>query len=130
MQLQQAQRQQVKLRIGLSGPSGFGKTYSALLLAKGITNDYKKIVVIDTENGSASLYSHLGSYNTITIRAPFTPEKYISAIEICEEAKMKVIIIDSITHEWSGAGGCLEIQDQLGGRFQDWAPVLKGIKPL
>ncbi|WP_246139153.1 AAA family ATPase [Gelidibacter salicanalis] len=117
MQLQQAQRQQVKLRIGLSGPSGFGKTYSALLLAKGITNDYTKIAVIDTENGSASLYSHLGRYNTITLQAPFSPEKYIAAIEICEKAKMEVIIIDSITHEWTGAGGCLEIHDQLGGKL-------------
>ena len=123
MQLQQAQKKQVKLRIGISGPSGFGKTYSALLLAYGMTGDYSKIAIIDTENGSASLYSELGNYNTLTLEAPFSPEKYIQAIKLCEEAKMEVIIIDSISHEWSGKGGCLEIQEQLGGRFQDWAKV-------
>jgi hypothetical protein len=123
MKLQQAQKKQVKLRIGISGPSGFGKTYSALLLAYGMTGDYSKIAIIDTENGSASLYSELGNYNTLTLEAPFSPEKYIQAIKLCEEAKMEVIIIDSITHEWNGKGGCLDIQEQLGGRFQDWAKV-------
>ena len=123
MKLQQAQKQQVKLRVGISGPSGFGKTYSALLLAYGMTEDYSKIAIIDTENGSANLYSELGNYNTLTLEAPYTPEKYIKAIQVCEKANMDVIIIDSISHEWSGKGGCLEIQEQLGGRFQDWAKV-------
>ncbi len=49
MQLQKAQRHQVKLRLGLSGASGFGKSYSALLLAYGITEDWTKIAVVDTE---------------------------------------------------------------------------------
>ncbi|WP_308991623.1 AAA family ATPase [Mariniflexile litorale] len=123
MELKQAQREQVKLRIGLSGASGFGKTYSALLLAYGITGDYSKIAIIDTENQSASLYAHLGNYNTISLEAPYAPEKYIEAIEVCEKAGMEVIIIDSITHEWNGKGGCLEIHEQLGGRFQDWAKI-------
>jgi hypothetical protein len=123
MKLQIAQRNQVKLRLGLSGASGFGKTYSALLLAYGITNDWSKIAIIDTENGSASLYSHLGNYNVLTLEEPFKPERYIEAIEICEKSEIEVIIIDSISHEWSGKGGCLEIHEQLGGRFQDWARV-------
>jgi adenylylsulfate kinase-like enzyme len=62
MQLRQSERKQVKLRLGLSGASGFGKTKSALLLAYGMTNDWNKIAVIDTENSSASLYSDLGNY--------------------------------------------------------------------
>jgi len=123
MKLQQAQRSQVKLRIGLSGPSGYGKTYSALLLAFGITNDWSKIAVIDTENNSASLYSHLGDYNVLSLGEPFTPHRYIEAIKTCENADMEVIIIDSISHEWSGKGGCLEMHDKLGGRFQDWAKI-------
>ena len=68
MKLKQAQRNQVKLRLGLSGPSGYGKTYSALLLAFGITNDWSKIAIIDTENNSASLYSHLGEFNVLTLK--------------------------------------------------------------
>lgn len=123
MKLQTAQRSQVKLRLGLSGASGFGKTYSALLLAYGITNDWTKIAIIDTENNSASLYSDLGNYNVITFSEPYSPERYIKAIKTCEEAQIEVIVIDSITHEWQGTGGCLNIHEQLGGRFQDWAKV-------
>lgn len=123
MELKRAQREAVKLKIGLSGASGFGKTYSALLLAFGITNDWSKIAVIDTENGSASLYAHLGNYNTISLAPPFSPERYVDAIKTCEMAGIEVIIVDSITHEWSGSGGCLEIHEKLGGRFQDWAKV-------
>ena len=123
MKLTKAERHQVKLRLGLSGASGFGKTYSALLLAYGITNDWTKIAVIDTENGSASLYSHLGEYNALTLDEPFSPERYIEAIETCEKAGVEVIIIDSISHEWSGKGGCLELHEQLGGKFQDWAKI-------
>ncbi|WP_016988904.1 AAA family ATPase [Flavobacterium sp. ACAM 123] len=123
MKLQKAERNQVKLRLGLSGASGFGKSYSALLLAYGITNDWTKIAIIDTENNSASLYSHLGDFNVLSLNEPYAPERYIQAIEVCEKEEIEVVIIDSITHEWSGKGGCLELHEQLGGRFQDWAKI-------
>jgi len=123
MKLQIAEKKKVKLKIGLSAASGFGKTYSALLLAKGICGDWSKIAVIDTENSSASLYSDLGRYNTIDLKPPFSPERYIEAIDMCEKAGIEVIICDSITHEWDGEGGCLQIADSLGGRFQDWGKV-------
>lgn len=123
MKLQTAQRHQVKLRLGLSGASGFGKSYSALLLAYGITNDWSKIAIIDTENNSASLYSHLGDFSVLSLDEPYSQERYIEAIKTCENASMEVIIIDSITHEWQGKGGCLQIHEQLGGRFQDWSKV-------
>lgn len=101
MELKKATRKQVKLRLNISAPSGAGKTYSALRMAKGICGSWDKIAVIDTENGSASLYSHLGDFNTIDLTAPFTPEKYIQAIETCEAAGMEVIILDSTSHEWT-----------------------------
>lgn len=123
MQLKQSQRQQVKLRLGLSGASGFGKTKSALLLAYGMTQDWSKIAVIDTENSSASLYSDLGNYNVLDLQAPYSPERYIQAIELCETSGISVVIIDSASHEWNGTGGCLDIHEKLGGRFQDWANV-------
>ncbi|SNQ43834.1 AAA family ATPase [Cellulophaga lytica] len=123
MQLKQSKRQNVKLRLGISGASGFGKTHSALLLAYGMTQDWSKVAVIDTENSSASLYSDLGNFNVLELKAPYSPERYIEAIEVCEKSNMEVIIIDSITHEWNGTGGCLEIHNKLGGRFQDWARV-------
>jgi len=123
MKLKQAKRTEVKLRIGLSGASGFGKTYSALLLAYGMTNDWSKIAVIDTENSSANLYAHLGDFSVLELQEPYSPERYIEAIKTCENASVEVIIIDSISHEWNGTGGCLEIHDKMGGRFQDWAKL-------
>ena len=123
MELRKATRSQAKLRVGVTGPSGAGKTYSALLIARGLTDDWNKIAVIDTENGSGELYSDMGDYNVLTLNAPFSPEKYVEAIKTCEEGGMDVIVIDSTSHEWDGPGGCLEIQEKLGGKFQDWAKV-------
>src|SRR6476646_8167089 len=111
--LRKAQKSKSKLRIGLSGTSGSGKTYSALLLAYGLVGDWSKVVIIDTENGSADLYDKLGDYNVITLKAPFSPERYIQAIQECEDADMQAIIIDSTSHEWEGKGGCLEINEQI-----------------
>lgn len=108
--LRKAQRRAAKIRLGLASPSGGGKTYSALLIAKGLAGSWDKVAIIDTENGSADLYSHLGDFNVLQLTAPHHPEKYIDAIRECEQAGMEVIIIDSITHEWSGVGGCLELQ--------------------
>ncbi len=123
MQLKKSKKQNVKLRLGISGASGFGKTHSALLLAYGMTKDWTKIAVIDTENSSASLYSDLGEFNVLDLQAPFSPERYTQAITICEKAGIEVCIIDSITHEWNGTGGCLQIHEKYGGRFQDWQKI-------
>jgi hypothetical protein len=109
MQLKKATRKQVKLRLNISAPSGAGKTMSALRMAYGITNDWTKIAVVDTENGSASLYSHLGDFSTIDLAPPFTPEKYIEAINICVNAGIDVIILDSTSHEWA----CLIEENEL-----------------
>jgi hypothetical protein len=121
MQLQTASRKKVKIKMNIASPSGFGKTYSSLQLGIGITGNWEKIAVIDTENDSASLYSHLGPFKTLRLDAPYTPDRYIEAIETCEKAGMELIIIDSITHVWKGQGGILEYQNSLGGRYQDWA---------
>jgi hypothetical protein len=121
MQLQTASRKKVKIKMNIASPSGFGKTYSSLQLGIGITGNWEKIAVIDTENDSASLYSHLGPFKTLRLDPPYTPDRYIEAIETCEKAGMELIIIDSITHVWKGQGGILEYQNALGGRYQDWA---------
>ena len=124
IQLKKATRKQVKLRLGLSAVSGGGKTYSALLLAYGMTNDWTKIAVIDTENSSASLYSHLGEFNVIDLQAPFEPERYIEAVKACEDGGMEVIIIDSVTHEWDGKGGILDTANGMtGNSYTNWAKL-------
>jgi hypothetical protein len=113
MQLKKATRQKVHLRLNLSGPSGSGKTMSALRMAYGLCSNWEKIAVIDTENGSASLYSHLGAFNVIDLAPPFSPERYIEAINACTSAGMEVVVIDSSSHEWNGPGGCIDINEQL-----------------
>jgi hypothetical protein len=111
--------------MGLSATSGAGKTYSALLMAKGIAGgDFSKVALIDTENGSGDLYAHLGPYNVLPLVAPFTPERYIESIKECEAAGMEVIIVDSITHEWDGQGGLLSISAAMSGNsYTNWAKL-------
>jgi hypothetical protein len=121
IQIRKAERIKAPLKISLSGTSGSGKSYSALLMARGMASSWDKVCVIDTENGSADLYGHLGGYNVISLKADFTPDKYIEAIHAAEDAGMEVIVIDSITHVWNGKGGLLEYQSAIGGRYQDWA---------
>jgi hypothetical protein len=121
MQLLKASRKKASIKMSLQGPSGSGKTYSSLLLAYGLSNDWSKIAVIDTENHSSELYSHLGSYNVLQLSAPFTPEKYIQAIEVCGQAGMQVIVIDSISHEWEFI---LEAHASLtGNSFSNWQKI-------
>jgi len=105
-----AERKQAKLRLALAGPSGSGKTYSALLIAKGIGG---RIAVLDTETGSASLYSDLVDFDVVELCAPFTPERYIEVISAAESAGYDTLIIDSYSHEWTGSGGCLEANEQV-----------------
>lgn len=121
MQLQDATREQVKLKLNISGPSGSGKTAGALLMAYGLVEDWSKIGVIDTENRSASLYSNftlpngekIGKFKALNLEPPFSPERYIQAIDICLRAGMQCIVIDSSTHEWDGPGGAKDINDKL-----------------
>lgn len=110
MQFKKAERKQAKLRLALTGPSGSGKTYSALRLAKGIGG---RIAVIDTERNSASLYTHVTDFDALDLQPPYTPERFIEAIRAAEQSGYDVLIIDSITHEWSGVGGCLELSDEI-----------------
>ena len=122
MKLRQSERKKALIKMALQGSAGSGKTMSALLLAKGLTEgDFSKVAVIDTENGSADLYAHLGNYNVLTLEPPFSPEKYIQAIEVCENSGMKVIIVDSISHCWDYL---LDFHSSLtGNSFTNWGKV-------
>lgn len=123
MEIRKALRKQAKIKLALQGSAGSGKTFSALLLASGMTA-WSKIALIDTENHSADLYAHLGEFNVLQLSKPFSPERYISAIEICEQVGMEVIIVDSITHEWEGSGGILDIHGNMpGNSFTNWSKI-------
>ncbi|WP_255360747.1 AAA family ATPase [Flavobacterium sp. 83] len=108
--------------MALQAPSGAGKSYSALLLAQGLTNgNLSKVAVIDTEAGSSNLYAHIGSYNVLNLESPHSPERYIEAIDLCIKSGMEVIILDSISHCWDFL---LDYHASLtGNSFTNWNKI-------
>ena len=121
MKLQTAARKRAKIKMGLQGPTGSGKTYTSLLISNGLCVSWDKVAVIDSENGSSELYSHLGPYQVLQLHAPFSPERYIEAITLCEKSGIEVVIIDSITHEWENL---LEYHSSMqGNSFTNWGKV-------
>lgn len=124
-----AERKRSYVKIALCGVSGSGKTYSALLMAQGLG---EKIAMIDTENGSGELYSDLYDYDVAQIVPPFITTNYINAIKEAENAGYDVLIIDSLSHVWNGAGGLLEQQEQIARtkyKGNSWA-AWKDITPM
>ena len=119
--LRPAVREKIGLLFGVAGASGSGKTFSALTLARGIANGSGKIAVVDTEAGRSLHYApkpgvllaeqpNAFEFLHLDFQPPFTPERYIEAIQACEAAGATVIVIDSMSHEWNGEGGCADMQ--------------------
>ena len=132
MEIKKASKKQLKIKIALNGSSGSGKTAGALLIAYGICNDWEKICVIDAENRSSELYvgmkfgeTIVGDFNTIQLAKPYSPERYIEAIDLClSSSNIEVVIIDSMSHEWDGSGGVLDIHNSMtGNSFTNWAKL-------
>lgn len=118
-----AERTKLKLRLGIEGPSGSGKTFSALRIATGLVGENGKICVIDTENNSASLYSEKFIFDVGVLNPPYTPERFVEYIKEAEK-EYDCIILDSMSHEWIGSGGLLEIHDNMpGNSWTNWAKV-------
>ena len=120
-----AERKKAKLRLGIVGPAGSGKTYGALLVAMGLGG---KIAMIDTENGSGDLYAGLGEYDVCTRAAPYEVQKYLAAIHDAERAGYDVLIIDSLSHAWAGEGGLLDQQGKIadagrGNSYTAWRKI-------
>lgn len=107
-----ATKTQAKLRLALQGPSGGGKTYSALSIASHIA-PLAKVAVIDTEHGSAAKYaSDFPGFSTLCLTNSYAPVTFIEAIKDAEQSGFDVVIIDSLTHAWNGPGGFLEMVDE------------------
>lgn len=111
LDFEDAVRAAEKARIALTGPSGSGKTYTALSIATGLLPDGGTIGVIDTERGSASKYAGLFTFKTMKLPT-FEPQALIRALAVAAARGIDVVIIDSLTHFWSGRGGALAQVDQ------------------
>lgn len=123
MTFKRATRSQARLRLGLVGPAGSGKTMTALRIASGLGG---RIAVVDTERGSASLY--MGErdmeFDVIELDS-YEVENFIEAINAAAAGGYSTLIIDSLSHAWAGKGGILEFVDkagkrQGGGNFGAW----------
>ena len=126
MEFRKAEKQKAKLRLAITGTAGSGKTYGALLIAKGLSG---RIVLLDTENGSGDLYAGICDYDVGAIQAPYDIVKYIDGIKQAEKLGYNVIIIDSLSHAWSGEGGLLEQVDNIasasrsGNSYTAWRQI-------
>lgn len=119
-----AVKEKLRLRLAIEGPSGSGKTYSALLIARGLVGTEGRIAMIDTEQESGKLYSDVTPFDHAPLNGPYTPDRYVSLINMAEKAGYDCIIIDSMSHEWMGIGGILEMHDAMpGNSYTNWAKV-------
>ena len=125
-----AVKEKIYTKIALMAPSGGGKTYSALRLATGMANEIKeltgnetRILMANSEKSRGTYYATEFDYDIVDLEAPFNPELYIDVIQYALDEKYDILIIDSTTPEWDGPGGCLELQQKAGGKYQDWKTV-------
>lgn len=121
LNIRKAERAGSKVVIGIAGISGSGKTYTALKIARGMVDHPGEIGFLDTENRRGSLYADIldAPFLIGDLYAPFSPERYSQAIKEFQDAGVNVLVIDSISHEWEGDGGCIDIAN---------APLLRGKK--
>jgi energy-coupling factor transporter ATP-binding protein EcfA2 len=134
---QKATKTQLKARVAIDGPSGSGKTWTALVVATALAGENGRIVVVDTERRSASLYANKFTFDTVNLPLTdergnedprgFSPEVYTEVIEALEN-DYDVIVIDSTSHAWEGKGGALELVDQAaakskGNSYVAWRTV-------
>lgn len=118
-----ATRKKAKLRLALTGVSGAGKTLGALLVAYGMTRDWKKVALIDTEHERALFYANkkefgIGEFLWASLIPPYSPERYKAFVAAAESevGPDGVVIVDSFSHAWNNEGGVLDIKDKIAER--------------
>lgn len=119
LEIKPAVRERTHVLVSLAGPSGSGKTYSALLMARGIVGPEGKIGFIDTEAKRARHYADLTPFEVLDLTPPFSPLRYRESIENFAAVGYQCLVIDSISHEWEGTGGCIEMAEGKSG-LQAW----------
>ncbi len=126
-----AERKGTHTIITAYGESGCGKTYSLIKLGRGLVGPKGKLGMLDTETGRGLIYANVaGGYDYAELTPPFTPERYIEAIDAAEAAGIEALIIDSGSHEWEGIGGVLEMADaQTSRQGEELKGLIKWAKP-
>lgn len=120
---QKAKREKIWVKLLLNGPSGSGKTYTALRLATGMLSKVggAGIAAIDTENGRIRYYANEFEFFDLQLGEPYTSESYIEAINAAVDNGFKVLIIDSLSHEWKWLN---EVHDKMpGNSFTNWGKL-------
>ncbi len=110
MKFNKAVRMNTHILLGIAGASGTGKTYSALRVARGLAGE-GRIAFVDTEGGRALHYADQFDFDHLDLTEPFTPARYTQAISLAAKEGYKVLVIDSTSHEHSGEGGILDMQE-------------------
>lgn len=118
MTFSKAVKTQAKLRLAIAGPSGSGKTYTALAISKTLANG-GRVAMVDTEHGSASKYADLFDFDVMELEPPFHPDRFVRAVAEAAQAGYAVIILDSLTHAWSGTGGLLDEVDKIARQMRN-----------
>lgn len=130
LEFRKAVRRAVPMLISVSGTSGSGKTFSALLMASGLAGPSGRVAMIDTENGRGEMYAdspgiisaYPSGYEYVRMDPPFSPSRYTEHLKAAESAGINVCVVDSMSHEWAGIGGCCEIAEkQKRGGMPNWA---------
>lgn len=137
---QEAVKERLKARIAIDGPTGSGKTWTALQCAAVLTElTGAPIGLLDTENRSAAYYAPTPGQDYTRLhpwdppykffhlpqRPPYDPRELGAIIDAAHEdlGEDGVMIIDSLTHYWTGEGGTLDIVDNAASRgnsFTGW----------
>jgi len=115
LQFRKALKRDAKLRLALTGPSGSGKTYTLLKIAAELGGP---VALVDTERGSAEKYADLFDFDTLSLES-FSPDLVPQLIQTAVGQGYKVLIIDSLSHFWSGTDGELDQVEQIKRRLRD-----------
>ena len=130
MEFKEASRKDVRIKMALAGSSGGGKTLGSLLIAKGLVSDIATIGFAQTEAGRAQCYlDKIGPFKVLEVAPPFTPGKFVEVIDMAEKSGIKCLVIDSISDEWSGIGGALDVHSVISETTKNSFTAWKKVTP-
>ena len=131
---QKATRAQLKARVAFAGPTGSGKTWTALEWATVLAGE-GRIAYVDTERGSAALYADRFDFDVMAFDPPYDPGRLADILKAAEANAYDVVVVDSLSHFWEGEGGTRDIADAAAARsggnsFAGWKDATPKLRHL